>query len=160
MLILQLLLKSKQRLRASSNYSDVASKLCVEAALRASQVIFQPEYGASLSPGAHDLLATIGELVCDIEIVSSTHFKQFETRLAELIASSRECSMHLMRGAVKTTSDLCCKQRASKPIKLNEDLALVCRRLFNETALNSVLNWNQIDNIHDLKWVRLSLFKF
>lgn len=139
MLILQLVLKSQQELLASE------SSLLVRAILRATFSIHQPD-GRSLAPGAHDLLATIGHSYCALKCTTSDAvlIDQLASRLVELIHMTRENSMHLMRGTVGFFI---------KNNRRNPELNRVLLDLFKKTALASVLEWEKIDNIHDLKWV-------
>lgn len=163
MLILQLLLKSWQRvddekaaiMKASNRIQpDRIWQICSNATLKASRSINQPD-GCGLAPGAHDLLATIGEtffvlLTKSANNSSTRHcFEQLEARIAELVSSNREYSMHLLRGVVGCFRK---PKIRSKDEFATADEILV--RLFKETALNSVLKWRTIDNIHDLKWVK------
>lgn len=141
MLILQLLLKSQHE-RVNS-----FKEICSRAFLKAIHSIYQPD-GHSLSSGAHDLLAVIGEVFCVLNSSSKTD-DILESRMLELTNSSREHSMHLMRGTVNF-------YRQNQALNSSYiDLSRILVGLFKEKAFKSVLEWKTIDNIHDLKWVPL-----
>lgn len=138
-MILNILFKTK----CSNDDSKHVYELSHRVALKSCELINRQ--GVNL-PGAYDLLATIGEAFC--MLVDS---EPLQKQVRQLL-SSRDNSIQLTRGVVEFY-----RKRDDHYLILDaneNELNKSVVDMFKNNAVESILKWQSVKNIHDLKWVR------